>query len=235
MYQQTIVCLANSRKPPSGRCIAGKAWVAGVVGPWLRPVSTRPSHEVSEDERRYSNGHLAKLLDIVNIPLLNPSPMQFQHENHVLDAHHYWQKVGVASWAQVGTCLDAHDPQFWSPCQSTHFGVQDKILEATVVTFTSSLKLIHVPRLDVTVHLEGGYQGAPQKRKARGRFTYHGQQYFLSISDAELEDDYLRRGDGQYTIGEAILCISLVEVFYGFSYRVIASVITPERCGTANA
>ncbi len=30
-----IVCLANSRKPPSGRCIAGREYSGGHPGPWI--------------------------------------------------------------------------------------------------------------------------------------------------------------------------------------------------------
>lgn len=235
MYEHTILCLANSRKPPQGRCIAGKAWTAGAPGIWLRPVSARATHEVSEDERRYENGHAAGLLDIITIPMLNASPLGFQQENHVLDAGYYWEKVGIATWANVQQCVDAHDAQFWSKSQSTYHGLRDKIAEVDVAHFTSSLKLIKVNDLEVVVHREDGYQGRPGKRKVRGRFTYGGEPYMLSISDAEREDDYLKGDDGTFEIGVAMLCISLVEVFHGFSFRVIASVITPEQCEAANA
>lgn len=235
MYERTIICLANSRKPPQGRCIAGKVWDAGIAGPWLRPVSQRDTHEVSEEERRYDNGHTAGLLDIVTIPLIRPNPLRFQQENHVLDAEFYWQKVGVATWQNVRTCLDAHDTQFWSESQSTYHGLRDKVAEADIVRFTSSLKLIHVSDLEIVVHREEGYQGRPGKRKVRGRFTYRRDQYLLSVSDAEREDAYLRAGDGTYPVGEAILCISMVEVFHGFSFRVIAAVITQQLCEAAHA
>lgn len=235
MYEQTIICLANSRKPPQGRCIAGKLWTAGTPGAWLRPVSARASHEVSENERRYEDGQLATLLDIVSVPLVQPSPLGFQQENHVLDADFYWTKLGTATWANVQACLDLHDAQFWSHSQNTYHGLHDKIAEADVARFTSSLKLIAVSDLQIVVQREDGFQGRPGKRKVRGRFTYHREQYLLSVSDAELEDHFLRGADGTFPIGEAALCISLVEVYHGFSFRVIASVITPQRCRSAHA
>lgn len=235
MYEHTIICLANSRKPPQGRCIAGKVWTAGVAGPWVRPISERATHEVSEADRRYPDGHLATVPHIITIPLVKASPISFQLENHVLEGREYWQKVGVASWANVQSCLDGHDPLFWSHSQSTYHGLNDKVAEADVGRFTSSLKLIHVRDLELRVQLEDGYQGRPGKKKVRGRFTYNAQQYLLSVSDAELEDELLRRGEGTYPIGAAVLCISMVEVFHEFSFRVIASVITQERCEAAHA
>jgi hypothetical protein len=235
MYEQTIICLANSRKPPSGRCIAGKVVDGGGVQQWVRPVSARPSHEVSEAERRYRDGTLAKVLDIITVPLVEHQPFGFQFENYVLDADYYWEKAGTASWADVLRAVDQFDAQFWSHSQSTYHGTNDKVAEADVAGFGSSLKLVHVHDLQITVELEDGYQGRPGKRKVRGRFTYRGRNYLLSVSDAVVEDEYLRRPDGQYAVGEAVLCISLVEVFHGFSFRVIASVITQQRCEAVNA
>jgi hypothetical protein len=89
MYEVTILCLANSRKPPSGRCIAGKKFDGTKTEEWIRPVSARPSHEVSEEERRYETGSKVQLLDIVYIPLLEHNPHGHQVENHTLDADYY--------------------------------------------------------------------------------------------------------------------------------------------------
>jgi hypothetical protein len=235
MYEYQILCLANSRKPPSGRCIAGKLWDGATSGSWVRPVSARPSHEVSEAERRFPDGHLAQLLDIVTVPLIEAKPFDFQRENHVLDDGFYWQKSGSATWSDVRGCLDSYDEQFWSRSQSTYHGLNDKIAEADVLHFGSSLKLVEVGDLEIDVQTESGYEGRPGKRKVRGRFTYNGQRYILSVSDAQREDEYLKRGNGTYSVGPSILCVSLVEVFHGFSFRVIASVITADLCGGAHA
>lgn len=73
-YAKTIVCLANSRKPPSGRCIAGREIIQGGYGEWVRPVSARPTREISEEERRYENGAQPKVLDVITIQMAEASP-----------------------------------------------------------------------------------------------------------------------------------------------------------------
>ncbi|MGH3995945.1 MAG: dual OB domain-containing protein, partial [Pseudonocardiaceae bacterium] len=87
-----IVCLANSRKL-NGRCIAGKELVKGRPAQWIRPVSSRDHQEVSEYERQYKDGTDPENLDIIDIPLLDAHPQEYQQENWLLDPNQYWSKV----------------------------------------------------------------------------------------------------------------------------------------------
>jgi hypothetical protein len=66
MYTQTILCLANSKKT-RGTCIAGKEIEGAHLGPWIRPVSDRPTHEILEIKRRYSETGLAEVFDVIEI------------------------------------------------------------------------------------------------------------------------------------------------------------------------
>ena len=54
-YDKTILCLANSRRP-GGRCVAGKEKINNQFGGWVRPVSNRPTEEISQKEGRYKDG-----------------------------------------------------------------------------------------------------------------------------------------------------------------------------------
>jgi hypothetical protein len=92
-YVKRIVCLANSYKPPDGRCFADREVLGNGFGGWIRPVSPRPTAEVAFSEYRYENNLSPRLLDILDIPLLNPDPRHHQTENHVIDAGR-WVKVG---------------------------------------------------------------------------------------------------------------------------------------------
>ena len=78
-----IVCLANSRKM-QGRCIAGREVNAHGAGPWIRPVSDRPTEEVSEYERQYQDGSDPRVLDVIDVPLIEPRPKDYQQENGCL-------------------------------------------------------------------------------------------------------------------------------------------------------
>lgn len=93
-YERTIVCLANSRKI-SGRCIAGKIIENNQPQIWFRPVSARDTHEISEEERRYSDGNSPRVLDLIRIPCLSAQPLNHQPENHLINPNNHWIHIGA--------------------------------------------------------------------------------------------------------------------------------------------
>lgn len=106
---ETIVCLANSRKS-SGRCVAGKRTSDNS---WFRPISNRPGHEISEWDRRYSDGKTAQLLDVIEIPCIEKRPLGHQSENVLIDDRFYWKKKGSASWSDVLKLVD-QEADLWA-------------------------------------------------------------------------------------------------------------------------
>lgn len=217
-----IVCLANSRKL-SGRCIAGKEYEAGRAGPWIRPVSAREHEEVSEYERQYEDGSDPRVMDILDVPLLEPRHKDYQRENWLLDHEHYWVRQGQASWGELEELADRLGP-LWSNGSSTYNGLNDQIPLESVEGIQSSLRLIHVGSVELAVFKPGEALGNP-KRRVQGRFCHDGVEYRLWVTDPTYERAFLERTDGEYAIGESYLTISLGEPYQGSTYKLIAAVI----------
>ena len=213
-----IVILANSDML-SERCVAGREWRDGKAGPWIRPVSARENHAVSWEERRYRNGAEPRLLDIVDVPLLAPRPMNHQQENWLLDSKRCWKRVGTVSWDDVYRLCDPVTP-LWIDGDSTYYWRNDRVRSNQVSSLTDSLRLVHVDNLKLKVEDSYG------KRRVRGRFSYGKLEYQLSVTDPVSKRAYLAKDDGLYTVGDSYLTISLArEPYREFYYKLIAAII----------
>jgi hypothetical protein len=221
-----IVCLANSRKL-NGRCVAGKELVEAAAVGWVRPVSAREHEEVSEYERQYEDGSDPRLLDIIDVPLLEPRPRGYQQENWLLDPDEYWVKVGRASWDDLETLSDPV-AALWVNGHRTYNGVNDKIPLASAGDVTTSLRFLRVERVTLSVCKPGEAFGNP-KRRVQGRFRHDGVGYWLWVTDPRYERAYLAKPDGNYEIGESFLTVSLGEPHNEACYKLIAAII--ERAG----
>jgi hypothetical protein len=67
------------------------------------------------------------------------------------------------------------------------------------------------------------------KRKLRACFSLNREFYRLMITDPIVERRYLAGEDGVYKIGQAILCISLGEIFEGNAYKLVATILFPAQ------
>jgi hypothetical protein len=70
-------------------------------GGWIRPVSARPSAEVSLEEHRNEDGRDPQILDVINISMIASVPRAHQTENHMIDAEQYWAKEAALTWADL--------------------------------------------------------------------------------------------------------------------------------------
>ena len=194
---------------------------------WVRPVSARPSEEISEEERRYENGQNAQVLDVIYVPMFEPKAHRHQSENHLIDDKYNWEKVGSANWADVEGALDTVSGPLWINGHSTWNGLNDQVPEAKVDSLASSLYLIRPTNLQINVGIEGGVYG-PAKRRVRASFSFDRLSYRLMVTDPVIERKYLAGQDGSSPVENAILCVSLGELFQGHAYKLVAAVITPD-------
>lgn len=226
MILKKIVCLANSKKH-SGRCVAGKDISDAEFGRWIRPISARPTAEISEDERQYENGDDPKVLDIIRIPVIGPVPHMCQTENYMIDANCYWEKEGELAWRDLKQFLD-HPASIWTNDDSSYYGVNDRIKVTEARFLTSSLYLLEPEGLLLEVLVEGAEFGKPRTR-VRADFSYNGVRYRFSLTDPATEKTVRARGAGRYTIRNAYLCVSLGEPFQDeYCYKLVAAVIAQE-------
>lgn len=231
-YTKKIVCLANSRKPPSGRCVAGREVIGNEFGPWLRPVSDRVTEEISEEERRYENGQDPKVLDIISIPLSQPKPCEHQTENHVIDAEYYWERQGSVSWRQLQGAVEAVRGPLWRNGFSTYYGTNDRVPQRELASLRRSLYLVEPQDLVIAVVTEGKEFGN-SRRRVRAQFALDGSSYSMFVTDPVTERQYLGQADERCQIDKAVLCVSLGGLHEGYAYKLVAAVITPDRVGGA--
>ena len=217
-----VFCLANSRKT-SGRCIAGKEVQGNEFRGWIRPISGRPLHEISEEDRGYGDGTRAQVLDLIDICVVEGRPVAHQIENYLIDDTRYWVKVGEGGWPNIEAALDPVS-SLWINGHHTYHGCHDKVPEDQLPYCGSSLHLIDVASLNIVVVREAIYQSTNTRKRVRASFDYCGLSYSLVVTDPVVEDEFLRREEGEYQLGRCIVCVSLSEVMYGHAYKLAATI-----------
>jgi hypothetical protein len=224
-YTKTIVCLANSRKL-NGRCVAGRTWDGRVFGEWIRPVSAIETGEL-HGERLCSGNHDARLLEIVDVPLLGHQPVGCQTENHLVDASRHWMCRGSITNLQVLAAVQRVDGPLWINAGSTRNGRNDEIPAGVAAGLPNSLMLVRPPALAMVLGIEGADYGKP-RRKVRGHFSVGGYDYVLAITDPVIERGFRGQPEGfARDLRNPVLCISISEVFerQNACYKLIAGVI----------
>lgn len=226
-YTKKIVCLANSRKP-SGRCLAGREILNNAYVGWVRPVSARPSAEISLEERRYENGSDPQILDVIQIQMIGAVPRVHQTENHMIDAAVYWSRIGAIGWNDLAA-LAERPAALWINGDSTYHGTNDRVNHQLAPQLQNSLYLIRPEAVNVQVQTEGGVFG-PAKRRVRSDFRYNGVGYNFIVTDPVAEQVFLARDNGVYPLNNVYLCVSLTEPYDGdhCCHKLVATIIGEE-------
>jgi hypothetical protein len=217
-----LVCLANSRKL-QGRCVAGREWLAEGPGAWIRPVSHRENQEVSERERMYEDGDDPRLLDIIDVPLIERRASHPQAENWLLDPSRRWKRVGRLDAARISSLVDPPSP-LWHNGHSTYHGLNDCVQEERSAEIAGSLRLIFVDEVRLHVFSPGEAFGNPQRR-VQAQFSHGNDNYRLWVTDPLIESAYLARRDGRYVLTQAYLTVSLSELYGDRYYKLVAAII----------
>jgi limonene-1,2-epoxide hydrolase len=186
-------------------------------------VSARPEEEVSEDERQYEDGSDPRVLDVIDVPLIEARPRYYQQENWLLDPQQNWRLVDRVNWQQVLQMVENPD-RLWVNEYSTYHGVNDQISLATAQTLRTSLVLIHVAALNLRV-LRPRANFGDRRLRVQGQFEHRGERYRLWVTDPGIERAYKARGEGEYAFGECCLTVSLGEAYEGNCYKLIAAMI----------
>ncbi len=197
-------------------------------GPWVRPVSNRPTEEIAEHERRYADGTYPGVFDIIAVPMVMEVPHTYQSENHLIDARYYWERMGRLPFAELAGAVDPATGPLWVNGYSSTSGLHDRVPLSIAESQTHSLRLIGPLNVEITVRPEGLAFG-DMKRKLRAGFTYNGVRYRLRITDPVIERTYLAKENGSYRIDDAYLCVSLGEPYNDYCYKLVASVLTADR------
>ncbi len=213
-YSKSLICLANSRKL-SGSCVAGREVSKSGIGGWIRPVSVREKGEISAIEQLFTNGKSPQLLDVVRIQLVEHRPIEYQTENHLIDAKAHWVYERRASWQELLAAVESPRGALWLNNHSSTNGVNDRVPLRDASELRRSLYLIHPDK----VTLVAGPGGV------RAHFDFAGHQYGLKVTDPVIERQYKAMAAGTYEIADAILCVSLGEPFKGYAYKLVAGVI----------
>ncbi len=222
-YTKRIVCLAVSHKH-GGLCIAGRELTPHGLAGWIRPISNRPTAELTYLEYRYPDGSSPKLLDVVDIPLLLPCPHCHQTENHRIDHTKPWTKVREIAFRQLRALVE--DPPFlWCNQDHTAHGNFDCVHPAQAAQFRSSLYLIQKAGLSLEVG-----PSSKTRQTFRGIFDHHGVTYNLSLTGMRAREHF-EATPGEHQLGNTspvYLTISLTEPYPWDRrcHKLIAAILT---------
>jgi len=226
-----IVCLAKSRKN-QGYCIAGKIITSKK---WIRAISGRKTEELIGRECKLNINREVEVLDIVEIPVIEHKPNEFQFENFLINDRWNWKYIEEFNYNDLKNLCD-YPKDLWlikncSDCSSSS-GENDRVPEKEAKRFKESLYFITPDTLKLFVRTE--YRDTTfQKKRLRAEFSYRGIKYILSVTDIYLEKIFLKDEEAIYEIKKPkhkiYMCVSLGLPYKGYCYKFVSSILPSEK------
>ena len=132
----------------------------------------------------------SRLLDLIEVALLNPHPSGCQIENHIVDTTVRWKFKGRVTPHCLVPALDHPMGPLWMNGESTTGGLNDRVSAEGAEKQPRSLVLVQPDRMIIRVGTEGTQLGQA-RRRVRGLFSLAGHDYALSITDPVAEKPIL--------------------------------------------
>lgn len=239
MNKLIVLILSKSYKP-NGRCIAGRL-VEFIeentvqIGKWVRPVSddTSGCGAITEEMYKYNDGSEVKILDIVEIPIVQHNPIAGQPENYIINEKEKWQKVSTFRADSMLNIIENvtdiwYEQDVPSNMVTANYDEQGFIKQ--------SLYLIKPINLRIMLSNEYNDFNQQYKRKIYANFNYNGIDYEnISITCPStrriLTNQYPTEGENPILTqlkkgGNYILCISLSPRFGNNQnhYKLVATI-----------
>ena len=220
-----IVVLANSFKY-QGRCVAGKELSSDgngnlIVGPWVRPVTDSLNGELSFQDFRLDRNSEPRLVDIVDVPVVEQVDDPIQPENWLVAAGIPWKRVGQLPTEAMDALVDESEGLWDEPGAPTD-SVSAQFLRTRVPT--CSLKFIRIEQARISSDGRSGF---------RLGFHAHGVDYQLKITDPAIYAALGPRLRGlsveqSVSIKNITVCFSLGNEFASRHYKLAAAIVFPE-------
>ena len=187
-----LIVLTTSSKQKN-LCIAGVDVDSGLL---IRLVTDFEDikHAIPVSATRYRDGSFCSPMDVVEVPIINAQPLEFQPENILVDLTKTWVKVGQASLRDVINIHPLDDYEFI-------FGnASFSVYENVVKRLGYSLTIVKVENFELftTYNVSG-------QIRSKCRFKYRGHEY----NEMSVTDPLLYSAPSGYKSDKAVLVISI--------------------------
>ena len=109
------------------------------------------------------------------------------------------------------------DPQkLWINGYASSKGKNGRIPKDKAFKLQNSLFLIYLEKMNIVLFNEG-------KKQVRAVFDFKDCEYNLSVTDPKAESYFFKKGNDK--LKHVYLCVSLGELFEGYCYKLVASII----------